>query len=83
VHITPSGSCFLRRLLCPRDKPAHACRLGKVEQTEAKLETMYGAADARRMRGIGLSVKLNDRNARLLLDAVASEIRHTVGTLQI
>src|ERR1700730_9711043 len=32
----------------PRDKPAHACRLGKVEQTEAKLETMYGAADARR-----------------------------------
>jgi hypothetical protein len=43
------------------DKPIHACRLvSKMEQTETKLETMYGA-DAHRMRGIGLSVKLNDR----------------------
>jgi tetratricopeptide (TPR) repeat protein len=56
------------------EKPIHGCRLGsKVEQTETKLETMYGA-DARRMRGIGLSVKLNDRNVRLLLDTGAGGI---------
>ena len=56
------------------DKPVHACRLvGKVEQTETKLETMYGA-DAHRMRGIGLSVGLNDRNTHLLLDTGAGGI---------
>ena len=44
-----------------------------MEQTETKLETMY-AADAHRMRGIGLSVRLNDRNAHLLLDTGAGGI---------
>jgi tetratricopeptide (TPR) repeat protein len=53
------------------DKPVHTCRLvSKVEQTETKLETMYGG-DAHRMRGIGLSVRLNDRNVHLLLDTGA------------
>ena len=56
------------------DKPIHVCRLvSKVEQTETKLETMY-AADGRRMRGIGLSAKLNDRNVHLLLDTGAGGI---------
>jgi tetratricopeptide (TPR) repeat protein len=56
------------------DKPIHACKLvSKVEKTETKLETMYGA-EGHRMRGIGLSVKLNDRNARLLLDTGAGGI---------
>ncbi|HEX9112257.1 MAG TPA: aspartyl protease family protein [Terriglobales bacterium] len=55
------------------DKPIHACKLvSKVEQTETKLETMY--ADAHRMRGIGLSVRLNDRNVHLLLDTGAGGI---------
>jgi len=65
---------YLGFLKATADKPAHACRLvSKVEQTETKLETMYGP-DAHRMRGIGLSVKLNDRNARLLLDTGAGGI---------
>jgi hypothetical protein len=56
------------------DKPVHACRLvSKVEQTETKLETMY-AEDGRRMRGIGLSAKLDDRNVNLLLDTGAGGI---------
>lgn len=56
------------------DKPVHACRLvSKVEQTDTKLETIYGD-DARRMRGIGLSVKLNERTVRLLLDTGAGGI---------
>ena len=59
---------YLEFLKATADKPVHACRLvRKVEQTETKLETMYGA-DIHRMRGIGLSVWLNDRNAHLLLD---------------
>jgi len=65
---------YLEFLKATADKPMHACRLAsKVEQTETKLETMY-AADAHRMRGIGLSVKLNDRNAHLLLDTGAGGI---------
>jgi hypothetical protein len=65
---------YLGFLKATADKPVHACRLvSKVEQTETKLETMYGA-DAHRMRGIGLSVKLNDRNAHLLLDTGAGGI---------
>lgn len=44
-----------------------------MEHTETKLETMYGQ-DAHRMRGIGLSVRLNDRNAHLLLDTGAGGI---------
>jgi tetratricopeptide (TPR) repeat protein len=65
---------YLEFLKATADKPIHACRLvSKVEQTETKLVTMYGA-DARRMRGIGLSVRLNDRNAHLLLDTGAGGI---------
>ncbi len=66
---------YLGFLKATADKPVHACRLvSKVEKTETKLETMYGAADIHRMRGIGLSVKLNDRSARLLLDTGAGGI---------
>jgi tetratricopeptide (TPR) repeat protein len=65
---------YLEFLKATADKPVHACRLvSKVEQTETKLETMYGA-NGHRMRGIGLSVKLNDRNAHLLLDTGAGGI---------
>jgi tetratricopeptide (TPR) repeat protein len=65
---------YLEFLKATADKPAHTCRLvSKVEQTETKLETMY-AEDGRRMRGIGLSVKLNDRNVHLLLDTGAGGI---------
>jgi tetratricopeptide (TPR) repeat protein len=65
---------YLGFLKATADKPVHACKLvSKVEQTEAKLETMYGA-DVHRMRGIGLLVKLNDRNAHLLLDTGAGGI---------
>ena len=42
---------YLGFLKATADKPVHACRLvSKVEQTETKLETMYGAghtSDAR------------------------------------
>jgi tetratricopeptide (TPR) repeat protein len=65
---------YLEFLKATADKPVHECRLvSKVEQTETKLETMLGA-DIRRMRGIGLSVRLNDRNAHLLLDTGAGGI---------
>jgi|HubBroStandDraft_2_1064218.scaffolds.fasta_scaffold19204_2 hypothetical protein len=65
---------YLGFLKATADKPVHVCRLvSKVEQTETKLETMYGA-DAHRMRGIGLSVRLNDRNTHLLLDTGAGGI---------
>jgi len=65
---------YLEFLRATIDKPIHACRLvSKVEQTETKLETMYAEYE-RRMRGIGLSVKLNDRNVHLLLDTGAGGI---------
>ena len=65
---------YLEFLRATIDKPIHACRLvSKVEQTETKLETMY-TEDGQRMRGIGLSVKLNDRNVHLLLDTGAGGI---------
>ncbi len=65
---------YLEFLKATADKPIHACRLvSKVEQTETKLETLY-AQDARYMRGLGLSVKLNDRNVHLLLDTGAGGI---------
>ena len=65
---------YLGFLKATADKPAHACRLvSQVEQTETRLETMYGP-DGHRMRGIGLSVRLNDRNAHLLLDTGAGGI---------
>lgn len=64
----------LEFLKATADKPIHRCRLvSKVEQTETKLETVY-AEDRRRIRGIGLSVKLNDRNVHLLLDTGAGGI---------
>src|ERR1035437_2597980 len=64
----------LEFLKATADKPSHRCRLvSKVEQTETKLETVY-AEDRRRIRGIGLSVKLNDRNVHLLLDTGAGGI---------
>ena len=65
---------YLAFLKATADKPVHACRLvSKVEHTETKLETMYGP-DIHRMRGIGLSVRLNDRNVHLLLDTGAGGI---------
>jgi hypothetical protein len=65
---------YLDFLKATVDKPVHACRLvSKVEQTDTKLETMYGP-DGHRMRGIGLSAKFNDRNAHLLLDTGAGGI---------
>ena len=65
---------YLEFLKATVDKPIHACRLvSKVEQAETKLETMY-AEDGRRMRGIGLTVKLNARNVHLLLDTGAGGI---------
>ena len=65
---------YLEFLKATADKPIHACRLvSKVEQTETKLEIMHGE-NGHRMRGIGLVVKLNDRNARLLLDTGAGGI---------
>lgn len=64
---------YLEFLKATADKPVHACRLaGKVAQTETKLEIMY--VDPRRIRGIGLPVKLNGHNARLLLDTGAGGI---------
>jgi tetratricopeptide (TPR) repeat protein len=65
---------YLEFLKATVGKPIHACRLvSKVEQTETKLETVY-ADEGRRVRGIGLSVKLNDRNIHLLLDTGAGGI---------
>jgi len=50
------------------DKPVHACKLvSKIEHTATNLEMLY-TQDAHRMRGIGLSVKVNDQHVRLLLD---------------
>jgi Aspartyl protease/Tetratricopeptide repeat len=65
---------YLNFLMATVDAPVHSCRLvSKVEQTETKLEVMVGA-DGRHMRGIGLSVNLNDHHARLLLDTGAGGI---------
>jgi hypothetical protein len=65
---------YLDFLKATVDKPVHACRLvSKVEETETKLEVMYGP-DGHRIRGIGLSVNLNDRHANLLLDTGAGGI---------
>jgi tetratricopeptide (TPR) repeat protein len=73
AEVTRSMNEYLDFLKATADKPIHACRLaGKVERTEAKLEAMYG--DSRRIRGIGLSAKLNGHGARLLLDTGAGGI---------
>jgi hypothetical protein len=63
---------YLEFLRATADKPIHTCRLvSKVEQPETGLETMYAGS---RARGIGLSVKLNDRKVHLLLDTGAGGI---------
>jgi Aspartyl protease/Tetratricopeptide repeat len=65
---------YLAFLKATVDKPVHACKLvSKVEQTETKLETQYGQ-DIHHLRGIGLSVKLNDHGVHLLLDTGAGGI---------
>jgi tetratricopeptide (TPR) repeat protein len=65
---------YLQFLSATADKPMHACKLvSKLEKTETKLDTMYGE-NGHRMQGIGLSVKLNDRAVRLLLDTGAGGI---------
>ncbi len=64
---------YLGFLKATADKPVHACKLaGRVERTETKLEAIYG--DSRHMRGLGLPVKINNANARLLLDTGAGGI---------
>ena len=64
---------YLEFLKATADKPPHACKLvSKVEQTDTKLEMMF--ANAHRLRGYGLPVKLNDHNYHLLLDTGASGI---------
>jgi tetratricopeptide (TPR) repeat protein len=56
------------------DKPVHACKLvSKLERTETKLEMLY-TQNEHRMRGIGLSVKVNDQHVRLLLDTGGSGV---------
>ena len=65
---------YLEFLKATIDKPVHACRLvSQVERTATRLDTVY-APEQRGIRGIGLSVKLNDRNAHLLLDTGAGGI---------
>ena len=65
---------YLEFLQATVDKPVHACKLvSKVEHTETNLEKRVGA-DIRRMRGIGLSVRLNEKNVHLLLDTGAGGI---------
>lgn len=62
---------YLDFLKATVDRPVHACRLvSRVEQTETKLEVMY-SPDEHSMKGIGLSVNLNDHHANLLLDTGA------------
>ena len=64
---------YLEFLRATVEKPVHACRLASnVEQTETKLEPMY--ASDHRMRGIGVSARLNAQNVRLLLDTGAGGI---------
>ncbi len=77
---TPEEIANMRRYLdflkASADRPAYACKLvSKVEHTDTKLETMR--KDPQHIVGAGLMVKLNDRDARLILDTGASGI--TVG----
>ncbi len=70
---TESLESYLEFLKATIDKAPHSCKLvNKVERTDTKLETMY--ATAQRIRGYGLSVKLNGHNNHLLLDTGASGI---------
>ncbi|MEO8726519.1 MAG: aspartyl protease family protein [Acidobacteriaceae bacterium] len=64
---------YLAFLKATIDQPAHACRLtSKVDATAVRLEPLM--IDAARLRGYGISVKFNDRNAKLLLDTGASGV---------
>jgi tetratricopeptide (TPR) repeat protein len=76
---------YLESLKSTADTPIHACRIvSKVDQTERKLETVYGVR--RRLPGIGLevgvgmpqgrglSIKLNKLKVSLLLDTGAGGI---------
>ena len=63
------------------EAPVHACKLvSKVEKTSARLEEMYGSerqgygSGVPRVRGVGLQVGLNGKNARLILDTGAGGI---------
>ena len=65
---------YLGFLKVTADKPVHSCRLiSKVERTETKLDVAYGT-NGHQMRGIALSVRLNDRKAKLLLDTGAGGV---------
>jgi tetratricopeptide (TPR) repeat protein len=54
-------------------KPERACRpVSKIESTETNLEPLM--IDAKRLRGFGLTVKVNDKSAKLLIDTGATGI---------
>jgi hypothetical protein len=68
---------YLEFLKAGADKPPHTCKLtSKVEHSETNLIVVHGE-DGRHMQGIGLPVKLNDRQFHLLLDTGAGGL--TVG----
>lgn len=68
---TKSIEDYLDFLKATVDKPVHACKLvSNVEQTEAKLDIMYGA-DGHHMSAIGLPVDLNGRHVHLQFDTGA------------
>jgi len=70
---TASIQRYLDFLKATVDKPIHACKLvGKVEQTETPLEMMLPTPQT--ITGVGLTVKLNGRGTRLLLDSGAGGI---------
>lgn len=82
---TKELTAYLESFKAQADKPIHECRMvSKVDQTEAKLETVY--ATRRRLpglglemgatmpRGRGLTVKLNKQKVSLLLDTGAGGI---------
>jgi hypothetical protein len=55
------------------DRPVRGCRLiTKITSTQTDLERLL--VDAKRVKGYGLKVKLNDTTSRLLLDTGASGI---------
>jgi len=55
------------------DRPVRGCRLiTKITSTQTDLEQLM--VDAKRLKGYGLKVKLNDTGSRLLLDTGASGI---------
>ncbi len=64
---------YLAFLKATIDQPIHACKLvSTIEHTDTRLERVL--RDPRHIAGYGLTVKLNDRNSRLLLDTGASGI---------